>query len=235
MGMNPQLRQALRAHNGRLTKTQQLLVCSDEGDLFAHELDKFNQRKPCWMPPTKSAKTSALEAHSIVAVIMACVAMNIATPAVTVCNTTDCFTDSSLFYLDRNFIHWSTKRFPTTEGGQTKVLKLARDGMKFKHMAQAVLNDTSDDLTIHSKKLIEAGKTYNPKQVEDLILRSHKGNKSVSLLDNGFSNLFFIHDDKGNVFVLDVHLDGNSWDINIFKLDSDGYEWNVGTHLFLRN
>ena len=233
MGMNPQLRQALRAHLGRLNLTEQLLVCSDEGDIIARELDKFNDRKPCWVPTTKSAKAQALEMHSIVAVIMTCVA-TFMTPAMVVYDTKSCFIDGKVFCRDSNIDRWLTTNIPATVGGESKVLKLVRDGMTFRQMAQAVLNETSEDLNLLAKKLIEAGKTFSPKQVEERILAFQNGDKSVALLDNGWANFFFVHDDKGNVFVLYVGWGGRRWYVIIFRLDR-GDQWRAGYQLFLRN
>jgi hypothetical protein len=234
MSIHTQLRQALRTHRGRLNQLEQNIVCSENGDVVARELDKFNRQQPCWMPPTKLAKALALEVHSIVAVIMACVAMNVATPAVTACNTDDCFTDSKVFSRDGDLDNWLTASLPATEGGSSKVMKLVRDGMTSKHMAQVVTNEGSDDLGLLGKKFIEAGKTYSPKQVEQLVLKFHNGDKSIGLLDNGDANLFFIHDDKGNVFVLSVGWDDGQWfvDVNRFSVDR---EWSAGYQLFLRN
>jgi|GEM_PF-4824769 len=231
--MNPQLRQALRAHLGRLNQTTQLLVCSDDGDVFARELDKFNQRKPCWVPPTKSAKAQALEMHSIVAVIMTCVA-TFMTPAVVACDTKDCFTDNKVFWRDGDMDSWLTSNIPATQGGESKVLKLVRDRMTFKQMAQVVLNESSDDLSLLAKKLVEAGKTFSLKQVEERVSAFHNGDKSVALLNNGWTNLFFIHDKKGKVFVLHVHWDGGRWDVYIRRFGHDD-EWIADIQLFLRN
>jgi hypothetical protein len=185
------------------------------------------------MPPTKSAKALALEAHSIVAVIMTCVA-TFATPAVVACDTKDCFTDSKVFWRDGDLDNWLTESLPATEGGETKVLKLVQPNMTLKEMAQVVVGKPSDDLNLLGKKLIEAGKTFSPKQVEERILAFQKGDKYVALLDNGYANLFFIHDDKGNVFVLYVYWNGSQWSVYVNRLDS-GSGWHADYQLFLRN
>lgn len=232
--MNTMLKNALRKVRGPLNQLETNIICGENGDEVLRELNRFNRREPCWTPPTKSAKALALEAHSIVAIIMACVAMNIATPAVTACNTADCFTDSSIFRRDSDLDHWLTKSLPATEGGETKVMKLVRAGMMFKHMAQAVLNESSDNLRMLGKKFVGASKTYNPKQVEELVLRFHKGDKSVSLLNDGGANLFPIHDDKGEVFVLGVRWYGGRWNVFVRRFAYDS-GWSADRRLFLRN
>lgn len=228
------LKQALRKIRGPITQLETNIICGENGEEVLRELNRFNRRETCWEKPTKNAKALALEVHSIVAVIMACVAINIATPAVVACNTADCFTDANVFNRDGDLDRWLTKSLPATEGGETKVMKLVRANMMFRHMAQGVLNETSDDLSVLGKKLIETGRTYNPKQVEELVLRFHKGDKSVGLLDNGYANLFFTHDDKGNVFVLGVHWGDSRWRVYVSRFAYDR-EWFADRQLFLRN
>ena len=230
--MNTMLKKALRGIRGPLTQLEKNIICGENGDEVLRQLNRFNRGEPCWVPPTKSAKVLALEAHSIVAVIMACVA-TFMTPAVTVCDTKDCFVGKE-FWRDSDVDSWLTSSLPATEGGETKVLKLVRPSMTFKQIAQAVLNETSDDINLLGKRLIEAGKTFSPKQVEERVLAFQNGDKSVALLDNGWANFWFVHDDKGNVFVLRVYRYGGQWSVYIDRLDH-GHGWDADYQLFLRN
>jgi|GEM_PF-2685756 len=146
----------------------------------------------------------------------------------------DCFTDKIWVYRDGDWDRWLTKLTPATPAGKPAVYELTENGPTVKGMAQFVLGTTEYDIAKLAKALVANGKTFSPKQVDDLVIRFVKGEKAIGLNDNSYANLFFVHDDDGNVFVAGVGLGSGGWCVGVYRLDSDS-GWNAGRRFFTRN
>ena len=233
MSIKLKLKKLLRQIRGPMNQLETNIICSDNGDEILRELNKFNRREPCWVPPAKLAKECALKVHDIVVDIMICIA-TFATPATVACETKDCFIDDKVFLRDGDLDSLLTTSLPATEGGEMKVLKLVYNQMTSKQIAQSILNESSDDYALLRKKLIDAGKTFSPKQAEERVLAFENGKTPIVLQGNGCANLWFVHDDKRNVFVLNVHRLGLRWNVLVFKFN-EPVRYDTGCWLFLRN
>jgi hypothetical protein len=175
------------------------------------------------MTQTKSA-TAALEVTQT----------GIPVPAAPACKTIDLFTDRKVFaWRDPNLDTWVSQSLPPAPQCTTTVYRLTKDGVTFSDMAKALLRETTDDPAIFAKLLVQRGKTFSPKQVEDLVTRFERGEKTIGLRDDGCANFFFVYDGT-SVFVLRADRRSTRWDVGVARLD-DAYEWLAPNRLVARN
>jgi hypothetical protein len=147
--------------------------------------------------------------------------------------TADCF-KTGLAYRDNDIDNWMTKQVPAVEGGTVTCYEMTEDSHTFMEMAHKLLSlKTPRSEETIAKSLFEQGKTFSPKQVEDLHKRFVAGETEIGFQTNNYSNLFFVHDEKGRVFVLNVYLSSDGWDVGLLKLD-DSNRWEREERLFSR-
>lgn len=137
-------------------------------------------------------------------------------------------------YRDRDIDSWMTKQAPIVDSGLSICYELIEEGPTFLDMARSVLEVGSEvEQEQIAKLLIERGKTFSPKQVEDLKKRFVDGETEIGFNTNGYANLFFVHDEK-SVFVLNVNQNSDDWNVKVNKLGNSN-RWNRENRLFSRN
>ncbi len=147
--------------------------------------------------------------------------------------TADCF-KKDFVCRDSDIDGWMAKKTPIVDSGSAICYELTEDGSTFLDMARVILDTGSEQSEEKiAKLLIEQGKTFSLKQVEDLHKRFVGGETEIGFNTNGYANLFFVHDEK-SVFVLDVYLLSDGWRVDVNGLGSS-YRWDAGSRLFSRN
>ena len=161
------------------------------------------------------------------------VATGIPVPSTEEYSTDQCF-DEGFAGRDPDIDILMTNQIPATEGGTVICHQLTQSGHTFMEMAHKLLSlKTPKSEEAITKSLFEQGKTFSPKQVEDLHKRFVAGETEIGFQTNNYSNLFFVHDEKGRVFVLNVYLSSDGWDVGLLKLD-DSNRWEREERLFSR-
>lgn len=150
------------------------------------------------------------------------------TPSV---NTADCFKEG-FAYCDSNIDTQMTEQIPSTEGGTVTCHELTEDGHNFMDVALKLLSkdDRIKPLDV-LRGLIEQGKTFSPRQVEDLHKRFVAGETQIGLNTNSSSNLFFVHDEKGGILALSLVSSFDGWQV-VRVLYAD--EFLIGDRVFFR-
>jgi hypothetical protein len=146
------------------------------------------------------------------------VATGIPVPSTEEYSTDQCF-DEGFAGRDPDIDILMTNQIPATEGGTVICHQLTQSGHTFMEMAHKLLSlKTPKSEEAITKSLFEQGKTFSPKQVEDLHKRFVAGETQIGLNTNGCSNFFFVHDKGGRVFILDTDLDLVGWNVDIRSL-----------------
>lgn len=135
--------------------------------------------------------------------------------------TSDCFKEG-FAGRDPDIDILMTNQIPATEGGTVICHQLTQSGHTFMEMAHELLSlKTPQSAEAIARSLFEKGKTFSPRQVEDLHKRFVAGETQISLNTNACSNFFFVHDEKRSVFVLDTDLDLVGWNVDIRIFDQE--------------
>lgn len=165
--------------------------------------------------------------------ILKVVKSGITVSSFSVVKTAECFKDG-FAYRDGDIDNWMTKKIPAVESGSAKCHELTEDGLTFLQMATelsgTVMAQSESSL---AQLLIEQGKTFSLKQVEDLHKRFVGGETELGFNTNGYANLFFVHDEK-SVFVLFVRLSSGGWSVDVNELGRS-FRWDREDRLFSRN
>ena len=137
--------------------------------------------------------------------------ITITIPAQPECVVAQCFTDQSVFaYRDSNFDTLLPETLPTS--AETKVVGYELT----KLLTEADLEKAG-------------GKFTNLSQIENLILRTKKG-ENTGLITNGGANIFFL--EVGNsVFVVGTRRRSGGWDVGCYRFHA-GLEWDAGGRFF---
>lgn len=150
--------------------------------------------------------------------------------------TASCF-KKGFVYRDSNIDSFMTEYVSASEKGLVVCHELTEVGHTFMEMAHELLSidikNRTHSKTLIAKTLIESGNTFSLKQVEDLHKRFVDGETEIGFLANGYANFFFVHDDKGHVFVLSVNLSSVGWYVLIRKFNRSCV-WRRERRLFSR-
>lgn len=141
-------------------------------------------------------------------------------------------------YRDSNIDTWMTERIPAGMGGSVVCYELTEDGHTFMEMAHELLSlNAPHDEAMTAKALMEQGKTFSLKHVEELHRRFVRGEIKICFKTNGQANFFLVHDEKDRVFVLDVNFRSSDlWETNVFIVRFNASDkWLRGHRLFSRN
>ncbi len=137
------------------------------------------------------------------------------------CKVTDCFTDQRIF-RHPDFFYVRDLIFPAVEAGSAVTYDFA-NGMKIWEMAQFVLNERTTNLRDLELLLIKGGKTFSPRQVEELAIRFEEGDTSSQLFSEVFHlNFFFVHDEEKRVFILVIWKLETRWSITSRRFEDSG-------------
>jgi hypothetical protein len=163
------------------------------------------------------------------------IATEIIVPPTDTCRSKDCFSDASIFsYRDPDIDTWLFNNLPAVSCGNGTNYKLISKGINFRGMAQAILDETTADITKLATLLVESNKTFSLKQVEYIHVLYSRGENRFNLLVNGCANFFFTHDENRNVFILHTNLHLGSWHVTVYRLNGGG-GWDAGHQVFVRN
>jgi hypothetical protein len=155
-------------------------------------------------------------------------------PAVGPCNIADCFTNRSVFtYRDPDLDTWFFKEIPSVPSGAATTYQLVKDVPTLSQTARFVLGETTNDPDTLAKLLVERGKTFSPKQVEDLVSRRECSDRTPGLIDNGCANFFFVHDAQNRVCVLGIDRSADGWGVGVYGVEYE-FGWGAGTRLLVR-
>jgi hypothetical protein len=149
------------------------------------------------------------------------IATGISIPSTEAFLVNECFTDQRVFvYRDPDLDGWLTNAIPAVPAGTATIYQLLKDGLTFRDMAQAVLDRTEsiNDTEVLARLLIDSGRTFSLKQVEDLITRFERHRNLTCLHSNGEANFFFIHDAANRVWLLRVCRLTDAWSVRLGRL-----------------
>ena len=127
--------------------------------------------------------------------------------------TSDCFKGSDIgYYDDKEIDKRLTKHTPETEGGVISCHKLSEGGHTFMDIAhELLLLKTRCNKACIARLLIEKGKTFSLKQLEDLRNRLVVS-EVKAWFNKRYSNFFFVHDEKKRVIIVSMF-----WTDGFFK------------------
>ena len=135
--------------------------------------------------------------------------------------TSDCFKEG-FEYPDPDINKWLSDYIPSTQGGTLVYFCLGENTLNSMQIANGILwNNEPHHKAYISKLLVNNGKTFSLKQVEDLHRRFILGETEIGLNTNGYANLFFVHDERDNVFILDIRLDVDVWEVDVETLNNE--------------
>ncbi len=151
-----------------------------------------------------------------------------AKPAMLVAN---CFTGKHIAWRDDDLDKWLAKTVPAKGEGKVSYFQLPRN-MQNRELAAEVVGKSGTEEEL-KKFLKEQGKTYHLAQVDDLLIRTDRG-EETGLLTNGWANLFFIEDENGAVFVLGARRHDGGWNVRVGDFAYGGW-WFAGFRCFSSN
>lgn len=125
-------------------------------------------------------------------------------PAQPECTVANCFTDKKVFACrDGDFDNLLPVTLPASKGVKVAGVELTK--------------------TTTEADLIKIGKPLtNPLQIEDLILRTEKGEKT-GLITNGYANIFFLQVGS-SVFAVCAYRYADGWHVHLYHFYA-GHEW----------
>ena len=89
------------------------------------------------------------------------------------------------------------------------------------------------NLDLVAGTLVECGKCFSPKQVDDMLVACDRGENPFHLRTDGWANLVPIFD-GASVFFLDVYLRSLGWRVFVLRLEFSN-RWRAGGVVLFRN
>ncbi|QQG42610.1 MAG: hypothetical protein HYW15_00055 [Candidatus Giovannonibacteria bacterium] len=223
--MNIMLRNALRKNIGLRHQLEKNLL-GNEGDIWEQELKKFLRQEPCWAPIQKNKEPMP----QLLKLIASGVSISEA-PAV---KTVDCFKigDGVFAYRDSDFDRWLPETVPAVGAGTASTLELAKEPT-FQEMTAANLGAPCNSVNELKRALIEKGRCWSPKQIDELIRNCEKGKNPLKLRTDGYASIFFI-EVGGNVFAVFAFRHSDGWRVGILEF-AHADRWNVENRASFRN
>lgn len=152
-------------------------------------------------------------------------------PAKPAIKVVDCFKGGHIAYRDGDLGKWLARGVPAVAEGKSRYFTLPR-AMQNREIAAEMTGKAGTDEE-QKEFLKKQGKTYHLGQVDDLLLRTDKG-ENTGLLTNGWANIFFVEDEEGNVFVVRACRDDDGWGVCVGGFGHDD-GWFDGYRGFSRN
>lgn len=222
--MNIMLRNALRKNIGLRHQLEKNLL-GEDGELWEGELKKFLRKETCWEPLQKKTKAAPR--------LLKSVASGVGIAEASAVKIADCFKvgNGVYDYRDSDFDGWLPKEIRAVGAGIASTFELV-EPLTLKEMAEAHLGITGshDEL---KKALIEQGKCWSPKQIDDLLRNCERGKNPLKLRTDKWVNLFFMQ--VGNdVFAVCAHWGPSGWYVSISEFASAD-RWDAENRVSLRN
>ena len=149
-------------------------------------------------------------------VLLKLCASGVAIPEAPAVKIADCFKvgDGVYAYRDSDFDRLLPEEIQAVGAGNASTFELAKE-LNFQEMAEAHLGikGSLDEL---KKVLIEQGKTWSPKQIDELIRQCEKGENPLKLRTDGSANIFFI-EVNGYVFAVYASRSSDGWYVSVFE------------------
>ncbi len=145
----------------------------------------------------------------------------------------DCFKvgDGVYVHRDSDFDKWLPKTFPAVGPGNASMFELT-ESLNFQEMVEAYLgvNGSIDEL---KKMLIDKGKCWSPRQIDELIRRCERGDNPLKLRTDGRPHFFFMQvgDD---VFAVGAYRYSDVWYVYVRSFE-DARRWSVEYRVSFRN
>ncbi len=167
---------------------------------------------------------------AVVASLIA-LATNITVQAVGECKTKDLFRGKHIVYRDGDLDNWLRKSVPAMIEGRASSYQLGAE-MNFIEMSVEHLG-IEKNLDLVAGTLVECGKCFSPKQVDDMLVACDRGENPFHLRTDGWANLVPIFD-GASVFFLDVYLRSLGWRVFVLRLEFSN-RWRAGGVVLFRN
>ena len=147
--------------------------------------------------------------------------------------TKKCFIGSRYVYRDSDFDGWLPKNQPDVDACIITTLAPIKD-WTFAEAAAAILDiGVGTDIALMGKLLIEHGHTITLPQVEEMVEKTERNEKTGIRID-GWGNFFFVENEDGTVSVGFVIRGERAWRADVFRLGR-GPRWGADGRLLVRN
>lgn len=158
-------------------------------------------------------------------------ATNILVRQVDECKVKDLFRGKHIAYRDGDLNNWLRKSVPGVIELPASSYRLGKE-MNFVEMSAKHLG-IAKDLNLVATTLVERGKFFSPKQVDDMLVACDRGENPFHLRTDGWANLIPIFD-GASVFFLSVYRSSDGWNVGVSRLE-DSNRWGVGDVVLFRN